>query len=379
VGKARPRIRNRKRFWIILGALFVVVALGVGGFLAYLNHQMSRIPQMTFAQMLAYTTGSNESARITVGIIQDGQASFTVYGMNGSVLPAEEYVYEIGSITKTFTAGLLFRAIAEGNISLDDSIDQHLNLPAGRYYPTLRRLITHTSGYQGYYFERPMIGNFLARRNSFYRIDEGMLLNRIGNIRLTDRDYPFVYSNFGIAVVGAVLAEVYGMDFTTIMNQYVLENLGLENTRIITSVSGATARNANTFRANTFWDWAPGDAYLAAGGLQSTIGDMLKYAQALLEHEDTFLAQTLVPLAEIDGNSTRNIAMNIRMDRVGTAWMIDDVNHIIWHNGATDNSNSYLGIDPANQTAVVILSNLPPNYRIPATVMGANLLQTLPN
>ncbi len=57
--------------------------------------------------------------------------------------------------------------------------------------------------------------------------------------------------------------------------------------------------------------------------------------------------------------------------------MIDNQNKVIWHNGATSNFNSYIGFDKENQVAVVILSNLSPNYRVPATVMGIELLTSL--
>jgi CubicO group peptidase (beta-lactamase class C family) len=56
------------------------------------------------------------------------------------------------------------------------------------------------------------------------------------------------------------------------------------------------------------------------------------------------------------------------------AWIIDNESNIIWHNGGTDDYNSYLGFDPESGTAVVVLSNLSPDYRIPATVLGVKAL-----
>jgi len=61
------------------------------------------------------------------------------------------------------------------------------------------------------------------------------------------------------------------------------------------------------------------------------------------------------------------------------AWIVDDKSGIIWHNGGTGNYNSYLGFRPETGTAVVVLSNLAPGYRIPATVMGVKLLEELGN
>ena len=69
--------------------------------------------------------------------------------------------------------------------------------------------------------------------------------------------------------------------------------------------------------------------------------------------------------------------MGIHMDEIGMGWIIDRENGIIWHNGGTGHYNSYLGFNPETETAVLILSNLSPNDRIPATVLGIKLLKEL--
>ena len=70
-------------------------------------------------------------------------------------------------------------------------------------------------------------------------------------------------------------------------------------------------------------------------------------------------------------------AFDIHIDEIGMAWIIDDENGFIWHDGGTDDYNSYLGFCRETGTAVVILSNLPDDYRLPATVLGVKLLKEL--
>lgn len=74
---------------ICCGALFIALS-------AYSKYQMSKIPGLSFRETLAYTTKDNRSAVITVGIIKNGNASYTVYGENGKELPKELHTYEIG-------------------------------------------------------------------------------------------------------------------------------------------------------------------------------------------------------------------------------------------------------------------------------------------
>ena len=322
---------------------------------------------MTFEDMLSYVTGNNDKAIITVGIFQNGKMNYTMYGKDGETLPQTEHIYEIGSLTKTFTAALLFKAIGEGKINLSDNIDKYLILPERDYYPTIKRLITHTSGYKRHYLETQMVSNFFARKNSFYNVSTDTLIQRIGKINLINRDYKFVYSNFGISVVGAVLSEVYKSDFATLINEFIQEELSLNKTRISEASGDLT----------DYWDWAKNDAYLPAGGLTSTIDDMLKYAQKQMQALPEYLSETHNVLAEINATSSAYAKMNIHMDSVGATWMIDNTNNIVWHNGGTGDFNSYLSFDLDRQIAVVVLSNLPPNHRIPATVIGVKLLNDL--
>ena len=161
-GKSR-----KKKVLLILGTVALCAALVLGGLMMYGKAQMEKIPGLTFEDALKYTTQGKPDARITVGIIKNEQVSFTVYVENAQILPAENHIYEIGSLTKTMTAALIEKAASEGRVSFDDTINAYLPLPEEKSYPTITELLTHTSGYSPYYFETPMIGNFFAGRNSF--------------------------------------------------------------------------------------------------------------------------------------------------------------------------------------------------------------------
>ena len=357
---------RKKKIIIILISVMLCAALVLGGLMIYGKAQMGKIPGLTFMDALKYSTQGKPDARITVGIIKDGQASFTVYGENGQILPEENHTYEIGSLTKTITAALISRAITEGRIRLDDTIDMYLPLPAGKSYPTVRELLTHTSGYSAYYFETPMIGNFFAGRNSFCGISRDMVLRKVQGLDMNRESYGFTYSNFGYAVLGLVLEAVYNQDYTVLLNQYVQEDLGMTATKI-------SEQDGNL---SNYWDWQENDAYLSAGAVTSNAEDMLRYAQMQLDADSPF-AQCHQSLKVINASSESYRMMGIHMDEIGMGWIIDRENGIIWHNGGTGHYNSYLGFNPETETAVLILSNLSPNDRVPATVLGIKLLQEL--
>ena len=360
-GKSR-----KKKIILILVSVMLCVALVLGGLMIYGEAQMGKIPGLTFMDALKYTTQGKPDARITVGIIKNGQASFTVYGENGQILPKENHVYEIGSLTKTLTAAMISRAVTEGRIRPDDTIDAYLPLPEGKSYPTITELLTHTSGYSAYYFSTPMIGNFFAGRNSFNGISRDMVLTKAKGLNMNRESYGFTYSNFGYAVLGLMLEAVYDTDYTALLNNWVREELGMSGTKI-------SERDGDL---GHYWDWQPDDAYLSAGAITSNIDDMLRYAQMQLDADVPF-ALCHQSLKVINASTESYQTMGIYLDEIGMAWIIDKKNGIIWHNGGTGHYNSYLGFSPETGTAVVVLSNLSPNDRIPATVLGVKRLLEL--
>ena len=357
---------KKKKLLLVLMIILIIAAVSFGGYTIYGNNQMKKIQGLTFQEALVDTLKDNENAVITVGIIQDGHSSFSVYNKDGAELPGEEHIYEIGSLTKTITAALIEKCIEQGKISLDDTVDMYLNLPAANNYPTIRQLVTHTSGYKPFYFESPMIGNYLSRRNAFCGITDEMIQNRLSKLSTSNDTYTFNYSNFGFSVLGLILESVYGEDYTTLVNRFVKDELGLNNTKI----------SDGSGDLDNYWDWQEGDAYLSAGGLTSNISDMLAYAQLQLSDKGLF-AVCHEKLAAINVSNDSYLKMGIRLDAIGMSWIIDNADGIIWHNGGTGNFNCYLGFQPETGTAVVILSNLSPSTNISATVLGVKLMMEL--
>ena len=358
---------GNKRILKVVLVVALLIAIGIGCYSIYGRYKINQLSDMTFEEMLAYTTKDNKDAIITVGTIQNDKMTYDVYGENGRKLSPLEHIYEIGSITKTFTTSLLCKAISEGRVTFNNQIDDYLNLPEKNYYPTISRLLTHTSGYKGYYFEKPMISNFLQNKNDFYGISEKILIERLEKISLKDSDYSFRYSNFGMATLGLVLEQLYNKDYTPLINDYISDDLGLKNT----SISNESGDLKN------YWDWSESDAYIPSGALLSNITDMMKYAELHMDENPEYLSIAHEILANVNVTTETYEKMGIRIDAVGAGWMIDNENNIIWHNGGTGNYNSYMGFDKGNQIGVIVLSNLPPNYRIPATVLGIEILTSL--
>ncbi len=357
-----------KKRTIVIIAILITIALSIATAAAVISYRTSRIPSLSFMDMLSYTTRDNNQALLSVGIIKDGHTKYTVYGENATILPSHEHTYEIGSISKTFTAALLGKAIHEGTVALSDTIDQYIELPKKNHYPDLHQLVTHTSGYKNYYFEPQMMANRLrGEKNDYYGISVAALDKKLANIRLKNNEHAFLYSNFGYSVLGRILSKVQEKEFPALMQSFIAQDLKLKNTHI-------------AFQGNNLprsWNWAKDDAYIPAGALVSTIEDMLQYVQIHLDGNIPYLDVASQPTKNVQATTKKYEKMGIRIDSITMGWMFDEENNVYWHNGATSNYNSYIAFDTDKQVGVVILSNLAANYRIPATLMGLRLITSL--
>ena len=160
-----------------------------------------------------------------------------------------------------------------------------------------------------------------------------------------------------------MLENVYGESWKKLADDFLLNEMGLKNTH----VSDESGDLGN------YWDWRDDDAYLSAGSVVSNISDMLKYAEYYLKNDELY-RECQESVKTINASSSSYKTMGVNMDEIGLSWIIDRGNEIVWHNGGTGHYNSYIGFSKENNTAVVILSNLAPDYRIPATVLGVKLL-----
>ncbi len=363
----KKKIFTKKRVLTAITVIIFLAVVAVISLMIYAQKQMEKIPSMSAMDCLKYTLKDNERAVISVGIIKNGEVSRKIYGNNCEELSDELHTYEIGSLTKTITAAMIAEAVENGLINIDDIVDKYLDLPDNNSYPTIRELLTHTSGYNEHYFESPMIGNFFSGRNDFCGITDEMIINRLGKLDNKNYDKSWKYSNFGFAVLGQLLEKVNGSEYTGLADAF-LQKYGMTNSHITTGEGDL----------GNYWDWNAEDAYTPAGAVVSDIQDMLVYAQLQLENEGVF-ALTHETLKEVNATPANYKLLDMRVDAMGMAWIIDNEHGFIWHNGATGNYNSYLGFCPETRTAVVVLSNLSPGYRIPATVVGIKLLEDMQN
>lgn len=254
--------------------------------------------------------------------------------------------FRLGSVTKPFTALAILQLQAQGKLNVQDLLCRYLtDCPAAWQAITLHHLLTHTSGIPD------------VERLPEYAQIKTLPTTPAQTIALF-RDKPLAftpgtqwdYSSSGYILLGAILEQVTGKSYETVLQENIFTPVGMQNT----GYEHDTATLATGY-VNATTVAAPIEMALpfAAGGLYSTVEDLYRWAQALTT--DALLPQPLLdllftPYAAIpqsDGAS------------YGYGWVISQPfgHRMIGHNGGIDGFVASFNRFPDDDVTIILLSN----------------------
>lgn len=300
-----------------------------------------------------------------VGVIDGERTLVRGYGTTapgGDAAPDGDTVYEIGSISKVFTGLLLADAVERGLAAPDDPVQRHLpeGIALARFGEEpvrLWHLATHTSGLPRMPRLRPS-----NPANPYADFDVAALHAALAEAPVRwSPGSRYEYSNLAVGLLGHVLALAAGAaDYETLLRQRILEPLGMRDTAVTLSASMrerlAPPHDADGQPAHV-WDLA---ALAGAGGIRSTVRDMLLFARAQLDGGAP-AAQELrdgaaAPLARAIARSQRPLFATPAV-AMACGWHFSDDRATLWHNGQTGGYHAFLAVRPAWDKAVVLLDN----------------------
>ncbi|MFZ3453514.1 serine hydrolase domain-containing protein [Arthrobacter sp. 7Tela_A1] len=270
---------------------------------------------------------------------------------------ADEHTeYEIGSVSKTFTASLLADAVERGEVTLEttvaDVLGEDLTDPDAEIGTvTLAELASHRSGLPRLATGPDALPSLLAGQllnRDPYTATPEQILAQAQSVGLADRG-TVNYSNLGYAFLGQLLALSAGQSWEELLQERLLDPLQLEATHAPVTAEnlhdGAPTGRSAAGRPEDAWTLS-GSA--PAGGIRSTAANLAVYAQAQLDGTAPG-AEALEPHWDGDGGS-----------RYGLAWVTEERGdrEITWHNGQTGGFWSMVALDRDNDRAVVMLSNV---------------------
>jgi serine-type D-Ala-D-Ala carboxypeptidase/endopeptidase len=287
----------------------------------------------------------------------NGATSIEAYGDAGpGALPLDaDSVFEIGSITKVFTAILLADMVDRGEVHYDDPVS--LYLPSSVRVPerngrkiTLVDLSTQSSGLPR------MPGNMRPRdpANPYADYTSEQLFEFLNRYELTrDIGAQYEYSNLGVALLGQALARKAGKSYEALVQERIVKPLRMEHTGVTLTPwmqkHLAIGHDAQK-RIASNWDLP---AFAGAGALRSTMNDMLVFAKANLTPSAGRLQRVMQQT-----HQARKAAGGPTMS-IGLGWHIRhlDGRDVVGHNGGTSGYRTWIGFDKARKVAAIVLTN----------------------
>ncbi|QJR80354.1 beta-lactamase family protein [Alteromonas pelagimontana] len=232
------------------------------------------------AQLLSESTAS----AVSVAFVSGNSIKTYHFGeFHNGEKPSDETLYDIGSITKTYTGLVLAQAVADGLVNLDDPVSRYLpqiNRKAIEFEETeitIRDLATHLSGLPTDLSCNEPTMHPKLRLDCCLQHDDKDLLNQLNNYNLaTKPGTNYRYSNVGVRILGTILQQVYDKPLEQLFEKFVFQRTGQSDTHATLSIQ-KRARWRQGEHENGI---PPPDAsayFNAAGGLKSTVTDMGKY------------------------------------------------------------------------------------------------------
>lgn len=292
-----------------------------------------------------------------VAIARGGELTFArAYGMANlthGVPWKTNTVSNIGSVTKQFTAMGLLLLQADGKLSIDDDIREHIpELPDFGTPVTLRHFLNHTSGYREVYNLLPMTG--YNGEDTFAREKAIQIVRRQPELQ-GPPNTEWNYNNTGFILLSLVVERTTGQSFAEYMRQNVFEPLGMSDTRVKMvqgqvipgSAQGYAATKPGRFRATR--DLA---ASAGAGGIYTTADDLLRW---LLNTRDATLGgreaiTEIATTAVLESGDSTGYGLGLAVSKLGGRT-------IYAHTGGDVAHRAYLSYFPEFDGGVIVMSN----------------------
>ncbi|NQZ88979.1 MAG: serine hydrolase [Colwellia sp.] len=308
----------------------------------------------------------NTGIGIVIGLLHGEQEHFEMRGnmnLTENKLVVPTTLFEIGSISKTFTSLVLADMVIKGEVNLDDRVSKYLPdsvimpVRSGKHI-TLRHLATHTSGLSR------MPSNFDPADPSNPYVDYSVedLYHFLSAYQLTrDIGEKAEYSNVGMGLLGHVLTLVANTDYESMIRKRILVPLNMHNTVIKfknEALNNVAIGHDHEGKPTSYWDVA---ALAGAGAIRSSAEDMIKYLK--------------LQMGMIDSDLNKAVALTHQFEtvfmgkmKIGLAWikMPSPNGEFIMHSGGTGGFASFIGFNNTKKVGVVILGN----SSIPVNTIG---------
>lgn len=298
------------------------------------------------------TTSFPNNTELAFAIIKNGVISF--YGIrkqNDTILSVNNSnsIFEIGSITKIFTATLLANIILNKKVKLDDDIHKFFDFPFHNQTKiSFKELANHTSGLS----RLPSNLDVSLHAKNPYKEYSKTAIEEYLQYYLSiseNTKNTYAYSNLGAGLLGYTLSKLEGLSFEELLQKNIFSTYNMVNsTTEQTKIKSTLVKGLDT-EGNEVPNWEF-NVLVGAGGILSNAEDLSKFAMAQFDNSNKELAITRQQTFQINDTTAIGLGWHIIKSNSDKIWH--------FHNGGTGGYTSSMTIDIENKNGIVILSNL---------------------
>jgi len=326
--------------------VLALFALGLAGTLR------ASVPSGSIDDFIAGEMPVSGAPGLAYAVVNDGEIQAdargeALIGSDRKVTP--DTPFQLGSISKSFTAMAVMQLAEAGKVDLDTGISQYLKVFADRpgQAITIRQLLSHTSGLS------------TLQGNQTYRdltTGKGELARQVEQVAHWDLAYEpgtrWEYSNANYQVLGALIETLSGLDYASYIESRILQPIGMNHSFV------ADGQNHDEMaRGHRPWfgtkrameDSKTNRVYAPAGGVIASANDLAKYLAIMMNGEDDVLsaASKAAMLRPASAASTF----------YGFGWFIDAAKGVVYHTGESPGTETLAGLVPEKKKGVVVLVN----------------------
>ncbi|MEM7105339.1 MAG: serine hydrolase [Bacteroidota bacterium] len=294
---------------------------------------------------------------IAIGIIDENGKQYHNFGhksLAGNDPVDEHSIFEIGSISKTFTTIILAQMVLEGKLALDDPVQKHLpnEVTIPKYEGdeiTLMHMATHSSSMPR------MPSNFAPKDplNPYADYTVQQMYEFLNGLELTRKiGSQYEYSNLAMGLLGHVLELKDDTDFETMLKNRILDPLNMHETGIVFTdhMMKNLAKPHNQGMEVSNWDLP---AMAGAGAIRSSAADMLNYLEANMGKSKSSLYDAMKLSHKVHYAPGRSF-------EVGLGWhlrQLEDGSKIIAHSGGTGGYRTFAAFSEDGKKGVLVFAN----------------------
>ncbi|MDO5978960.1 serine hydrolase domain-containing protein [Flavivirga spongiicola] len=335
----------------------IILSGGLNGQVKNASHGLESLSvQITNEQsdlIFEQTKPFPNSTELSIAIIDKGKVTFIgIKRINDTIKVSENYqsVFEIGSISKVFTATLLSNFALEKKLNLEDAIQDYSNFTIKVSDKiTFKELANHTSGLP----RLPSNLNLFSidKDNPYKEYDSKKLIAYLTEkIKLKQKPgIKYEYSNLGAGVLSFELAEISKSTYEALLQEKIFRRYGMSNSTTKRDhiknklVPGLNPKGEITSN----WDFK---VLEGGGAILSSTEDLSKFALAQFDKKNKELILTQKPTFKVNENMSLGLGWHILSRK--------NESEFLWHNGGTGGYTSSMVLNIKNKNGIIILSNV---------------------